>query len=45
MKEVKGLIRCNVVENDEHIASEIYQATGLHKMVDFKLTSLKKVKR
>jgi len=31
------LPRCHFVENDEHSASEICQATGLHKMVDFRL--------
>jgi hypothetical protein len=40
-----SLPRCHVVENDEHSASEICQGTSLHKMVDFKLISLKMAKK
>lgn len=39
-----SLLCCHVVENDEHSASAICQTTGLHKMADFKILSLKKVK-
>ena len=44
-EQPNSLPRCHAVENDDHSASETRQATGLHKMVDFKLLSLKKVKR
>ena len=44
-QEPNSLPCCHAVENDEHNASEIRQATGLHKMADFKVLSIKKVKR